>query len=87
MPIQVVALPGADWAWDAAWAKTRPERSPSSAVDGLGDQSFAGCERDQDTCSVDVLAAGVWISVDGNKQTGIDGLQKIAVAALANLAG
>ncbi|HEU4808269.1 MAG TPA: hypothetical protein VFT01_08405 [Homoserinimonas sp.] len=86
MPIQVVALPDAEWAWEAAWTKPRPERSPSAPLEGVGDQAYAGCATDQDVCFVDVLADGLWIAVDGNKEAGIEGLQHIAVAALAKLA-
>jgi hypothetical protein len=85
MPIQVAALPGAGWAWDAAWAKARPERSPAAPLDGVGDQAFAGCATDQDVCFVDVLAGGTWLAVEGNKQAGIDGLTRIATAAVAAL--
>jgi hypothetical protein len=85
MPIQVVALPGAGWAWDAAWARPRPERSPATALDGLGDQAFAGCATEQDVCFVDVLAGGTWITVDGNQRAGIDGLQRVAEAAVAGI--
>lgn len=85
MPIQVAALPGAEWAWDTAWAKPRPERSPAAPLDGVGEQAFAGCATDQNVCFVDVLSGGTWITVDGNKQAGIDGLQRIAEAAVAGL--
>lgn len=85
MPIQVVALPGAGWAWDAAWAKQRPERSPANPLEGVGDQAFAGCATDQNVCFIDVLAGDTWIAVDGNKQAGIEGLRQVAAAAVAGV--
>ena len=86
MPVQVAALPSAGWAWEAAWDKPRPEHAPTAPIDGLGDQAFGGCDPDGNVCSIDVLTAGTWITVDGNKQAGMDGLRRVAMTALANLA-
>jgi hypothetical protein len=85
MPIQVAALPDAEWAWNAAWAKPRPVRNPAASLNGIGDQAYSGCATDQSVCFVDVLSNGIWISVSGNKEAGIDGLKQIAALALGKL--
>lgn len=82
MPVAVSVLPGAGWAWDAAWARPRPDRSPATAVDRLGDAAFSGCATDENVCFVDVLADGAWITVSGNNEAGVDALIELARAAL-----
>lgn len=82
MPVGVTVLPGAGWAWEAEWAKPRPDSRPVTARDGLGEAAFAGCAGDQDFCHVDVLADGAWISVTGNSAAGIDALATLAQKAL-----
>ena len=85
MPIQVAALPDAEWAWDAAWAKPRPDRTPATSLGAVGDQAYSGCATDQDVCFVDVLSSGTWITVSGNNHAGIEGLTRIATLALGKL--
>ncbi|MHA6669096.1 hypothetical protein ACX3O0_09525 [Homoserinimonas sp. A447] len=87
MPVGAAALPDAEWAWDAAWAKPRPDRNPATPLGGIGDQAYSGCATDENVCFVDVLSNGTWITVHGNKEAGIDGLTQIAALALANLGG
>lgn len=85
MPVQLVVLPNAGWAWDTAWAKPRQDRTPAEPLAGVGDQAFAGCATDQNVCFVDVLIGDTWITADSNKQAGIDGLTQLAEAAVAKL--
>ncbi len=82
MPVAVSVLPGAGWAWEASWARPRPDRAPAAALAGLGDAAFSGCATDQNSCFVDVLADGAWIAVSGNNEAGLDALAELARAAL-----
>lgn len=82
MPVAVSVLPNAGWAWDAAWARPRPDRSPATAVAGIGDAAFSGCATDQNVCFVDVLADGAWVAVSGNNEAGVDALAELARASL-----
>lgn len=82
MPIGVTILPGAGWAWDAEWAKERPESRPVTAHEDLGDAAFAGCATDQDFCFVEVLADEAWITVNGNSAAGLEALATLAQKTL-----
>ncbi len=89
MPVGVAIQPGAGWAWEALWAKPRPERSPAEPLAGIGQHAFAGCSAEpNNVCFVDVLLPeGTWVAVDGNKQAGVDGLKAVAAAAIAGIGG
>lgn len=87
-PLQVVVLPGASWAWEAAWATPRPDHSPAAAVEGLGDAAFAGCQPiDNPTCFVDVLVKGAWVSLDGKGAADERTLTELAAAVIASIGG
>src|SRR5690606_16659771 len=87
-PLQVAVLPGGSWAWDASWALPRPDHSPATAVEGLGEAAFTGCEPvDNPPCYLDILVDGAWISLDGKGAVNEKTLAELATTVLDKLGG
>lgn len=86
MPIDVTIVPGSAWAWEGLWAMERPATWPVESLSGLGDAAYGGCSGGEySSCFVDVLAGDTWISVTGNRFTGLDHLSALASQVLENV--
>lgn len=64
--INLVAIPGGEWAWSGTSAPLHDAQYALAPVTGIGVAAWGGCRTDYDACELQVLSRGTWFSVDSS---------------------